>query len=138
VRRNADERGFTLIEVLVATAVTALILLPLLRSFSAGLTAKSRSGSLTDATLVAESAMETIGATVSFDQPSSFDRQDGRYHVSTEVHPYGSSDSGGSLRLPLIPYEIVVTVAWNEGAETRSLALRTLRLGSPPPSEAGP
>jgi len=136
--RRADQSGFTLIEVLVATTIAALLLLPLLRGFSTGMTATTRSGDLTEATLIAQSTLETMGAQAPLDEAKDLDRQDGRYHVTARVHRYSEADFADDASLPVAPYEIIVTVDWPEGAKTESLAVRTLRLGPTPITAASP
>ncbi len=54
MRHRIDAAGFTLIEMLVAITLMALLLLPLMRSFSSGLLVRSRSDILTEATIIAE------------------------------------------------------------------------------------
>ncbi|HEX4193780.1 MAG TPA: prepilin-type N-terminal cleavage/methylation domain-containing protein [Stellaceae bacterium] len=136
--RRADESGFTLIEVLVATTIAALLLLPLLRGFSTGLATTTRSGGLTEATLIAQSTLETIGAQRPLDAATSVDRQDGRYHVTAAVHPYSSADLANDASLPVAPYEITVTVDWPEGAKLERVAVRTLRLAPAQNAAASP
>jgi prepilin-type N-terminal cleavage/methylation domain-containing protein len=135
---RADESGFTLIEVLVATTIAALLLLPLLRGFSTGLATTTRSSGLTEATLIAQSTLETIGAQTPLDEATSVDRQDGRYHVTAEVHPYSGADLADGASLPVTPYEITVTVDWPEGAKLERVAIRTLRLGPAQNAAASP
>ncbi len=126
---HADEGGFTLIEVLVATTIAALLLLPLLRGFSTGMLATTRSAGLTEATLIAQSTLETIGAQAPLDQAQTLERQEGRFQVTARVHRYSGAEFADEASLPLAPYEIIVTVDWPEGAKVESIALRTLRLG---------
>lgn len=136
--RRADESGFTLIEVLVATTIAALLLLPLLRGFSTGLATTTRSNGLTEATLIAQSTLDTLGAQTPLDQTTSVDRHDGRYHVTAAVHPYSSADLANDASLPVAPYEITVTVDWPEGTKLESVALRSLRLAPVQPLAGSP
>ncbi|HEY1505074.1 MAG TPA: prepilin-type N-terminal cleavage/methylation domain-containing protein [Stellaceae bacterium] len=137
MRRRADESGFTLIEALVATTIAALLLLPLLRGFSTGLTATTRSGGLTEATLIAQSTLESVGAQVPL-EAQDIDRQDGLYHVSARVHRYTGPESADGASLPIAPYEVTVTVDWPEGGKNQSVAVRTLRLGPAPAAAPAP
>jgi prepilin-type N-terminal cleavage/methylation domain-containing protein len=136
MRQRTDAAGFTLIEMLVAITLMALLLLPLMRSFSSGLLARSRSDVLTEATVIAETELETTAGNPAFSGETSSDRHQGRYSVRTSVAPYviGTFDD----RLPMRSYEIRVTVSWPEGARTRSVALQTLRLASLAPEKVSP
>lgn len=136
--RRVDESGFTLIEVLVATTIAALLLLPLLHGFSTGLKVTTRSSGLTDATLIAQSTLETVGAQAPLDEARDLDRQEGRYHVTARVHRYSAADLADDAALPVAPYEIIVTVDWPEGAQVESVAVRTLRLGPAPAGASSP
>lgn len=133
MRPGREERGFTLIEVLVATAIAALFLLPLLRGFSTGAILNARSRAASEATVIAESEMDAIGATdLTQDRP--IDRQMGRFHLTGSVHRYGGWTASGKYQPTAVPYEIAVTVSWQQGATRRFVSLRTLRLGAVAPS----
>lgn len=132
MRQRADTHGFTLIEVLIAFTIAAVMLLPLLQGFSAGINSAARTDNFSEATLIAESALETAGPGFALADGSSLDQQEGRYHVATAVHRYQDDATSDRPLLLAIPYEIVVTVSWQEAARARSVALRTLRLGPPP------
>jgi prepilin-type N-terminal cleavage/methylation domain-containing protein len=138
MHRHTDESGFTLIEVLVATTIAALLLLPLLRGFSTGLATTTRSGSVTEATVIAQSTLESVGAQAALDETKAIDRQEGRYQVKAEVHQFSSADFTDDASLPLAPYEITVTVDWLEGPKVDSVAVRTLRLAPPRPAAPSP
>ena len=136
--RRGSASGFTLIEVLVAFTIAAVLLLPLLRSFSAGVASVTRTDAFTAATLIAESTLETAGPGIALVDGGSLDQQTGRYHVSASVHRYVGDGVSPQLGLVAVPFEIVVTVSWQDAARTRSVALRTLRLGPPPAPEQAP
>lgn len=138
MQRRPDQNGFTLIEVLVATTIAALLLLPLLRGFSTGIAATTRSGGLTEATLIAQSTLETVGAQAALNEAKDVDRQEGRYHVRARVHRYASADFADDVSVLVAPYEINVTVDWPEGARVESVAVRTLRLGPAPAAGSSP
>jgi prepilin-type N-terminal cleavage/methylation domain-containing protein len=127
MRQRAEPAGFTLIEMLVAIVLMLLLVLPLMRSFSTGLAVRTRSDMLTEATMVAEAELETIAANRSLNGERSSDRVEGRYSIHSSAAPYavGVMDDG----LPVQPYEIRVTVSWPEGARSRAVTLRALRLG---------
>jgi general secretion pathway protein I len=129
--RHVDDSGFTLIEVLVAFAITALVMVPLLRSFAIGATSAARTDAFTEATLVAESTLAMIGPTVALKDGSGLDEDKGPYHVHADIHRYTSGSSANGPMLSVVPYEVIVTVRWQESARTRSIAIQTLRVGDP-------
>jgi prepilin-type N-terminal cleavage/methylation domain-containing protein len=135
MRRHADA-GFTLIEVLIALAIVAALLLPLLRSFSNGVGSASKTGAFTEATLIAESTVETIGADVTLSDVAGLDQRDGAYHVVASVQRYSANVNSNQPGQAVVPYEVVVTVSWPEGSKTRSIKLRSLRLGPPAAAQA--
>jgi type II secretory pathway pseudopilin PulG len=136
--RHDRAAGFTLIETLVAFAIVALLLLPLLRSFSTGMAGASRADAVDGATLVAQSTIESLTPDAQSAQLTDFDRQEGPYHVIGQISAYAGDGVPDTKNLPLLPYRISVTVSWPEGARTRSIALDALRLGPPPAAEPGP
>jgi general secretion pathway protein I len=136
--RSADASGFTLIEVLIAFTIAALLLLPLLHSFSMGISSATRTGGFTEATLIAESTLESMGPGIPLVDGAGLDQQEGAYHVSASVHRYQGDGAPDRELLLAIPYEVVVTVSWPEAATTRAIALRTLRIGPPPAQEQTP
>jgi general secretion pathway protein I len=137
MRRYDSETGFTLIETLAAFAIVALLLLPLLRSFSTGLASTSRADAVDGATLIAQSMIESLTPDAEAARLTDVDRQQGAYHIAGRISPYEGTGVPNGPNLPLSPYRISVTVSWPEGARTRSVALDTIRLG-PPPAEPGP
>jgi general secretion pathway protein I len=141
--RHADARGFTLIEVLVAFAITALLMLPLLRSFSTGAVSVARTDAFTEATLVAESTLARIGPAVALTDGGNLDEDKGPYHVHADIRRYASGSIAGEPTTggptsPVVPYEVIVTVRWREEARMRSIALQTLRVGAPEAATQSP
>jgi general secretion pathway protein I len=130
--------GFTLIEVLVAFTIAAILLLPLLRGFASGVTSADQTDAFTQATVIAESAMESVGPALPLVDGSSQERQEGRYRVSTSVHLYQGEGAPTNPSPAVVPFEVVVAVNWQDAARTRSISLRSLRLGAPAAPEPSP
>ena len=122
------ERGFTLVEILVAFTIAAIMLLPLLRSFSGALSSAANSEAYEQADTIAESALATLGASVPLVDGNGFERQEGRFTVTATMHRYAIGDGSGYV----IPYDLSVTVGWGEGRQARRIVLHTLRIGPQP------
>lgn len=125
------ERGFTLIEVLVAFAIAALLLVPLLRIFSGGMAELGRGERDTTATLWARTELDSAaGDALVVGRTSG--TLPGGYSWQRAVALYSDAQMSQAAR-PFVPYNVSITVLWREGNRDRSLRLDTLRLGPPPP-----
>ena len=133
--RRARAEGFTLIEVLVAFTIAAILLLPLLRGFASGVTSAERTDAFTQATVIAESALETVGPILTLTDGAGETHQEGRFQVSTSVHVYQGDGVPATPSPTMLPYEVVVAVNWQEAARLHSISLRSLRLGPAPQPE---
>jgi general secretion pathway protein I len=124
--------GFTLIEILVAFVITALAVGALYRMSSIGLGTGSTADRYGRALLIAEAAMEGAGITEPLVPQHSTSRMDGVYDQDITVRARPDL-----LRTPATPdtrypYEVSVVITWRDGRRARSIALSTLRLGTPP------
>lgn len=138
MRQRVSAAGFTLIETLVAFAIVALLMLPLLGSFSTGIASTSGADAVDAATLVAQSTIESLTLDAEAARLTDLESQDGVYHIVARISPYAGDGVPSGRNLPLAPYRISVTVSWPDGARTRSIALDALRLGPAPAAEQGP
>jgi general secretion pathway protein I len=149
----APQRGFTLLEVLVAFVILALSLGVIMQIFSTGMGNLSLGDEYSRATLYAQSRLAALGA----EEPlaagqTSGDFGDG-YRWRVTVSPYDLPPSnrtrtdaglGGNLsgellglgsplsNLPVQAFSVVVEVTWAEGGQERAVALQSLRLGPAP------
>lgn len=133
--RRDKERGFTLIEILVAFAIAAVLLLPILRSFATGAHSATVTDNYLDATLIAQSTLESYGRDMPLAAGGVLDRQEGAYHVAASVHRYRGKAVAPDIGAGLALYRLIVRVSWHNEARTRSVALETLRLGLAPPAQ---
>lgn len=125
---DRHERGFTLIEILVAFTIASLLLAVIYEIFSGGVRAAAVSRRTTDALLVAESSLETItGVAVA---PGETIDSVGAYERTTDVRVRPDL-LPPTAQISVMPYEIVVRVAWRDGVRPRSVQLSTLWLGPP-------
>jgi general secretion pathway protein I len=134
-RSPSPDRGFTLIEVLVALTVAALLLVALSRAIGTGMVGAVRATSIEKATMLAQSALDPLGVIAPLRDRDSADLDRDGYHVHVAVSRYevpGVPHIQGYLKL----FRLNATVAWREGFATRSLSLTTLRLG--PEGQAAP
>ncbi len=123
--------GFTLIEVLVAFAIAALVLGTLYQISSTSTRAALAATRYSGAVLVAESAIEVFSAPGLLTTTQMHGRLDNIY--TRDVHVWVRSDllPESEQRPAVVPYEIDVTVSWQDGLRSHSVSLSSLRLGPP-------
>ena len=130
-RARASERGFTLIEILVAFVIVALALGALLQVFATGLRSSSAAENYTIAALLAESKLAAIGIEEPLEEGDRSGEFDNGFRWATSVRPY--DDGGPTLELGAIQgFEVSVTVQWGGAGRARSVSLATLRLMAQP------
>ena len=140
-RFAASSRGFSLLEVLVAFVILALVGTALFQLFGGALNNASAADEYSRATLLAESrladaAVETTPLREGSDQGST---EDGRYSWATKIEPYAApgttadEDRLGQLAAVRL-FRISVTVTWpGTLGNQRSVSLATVRLATKQP-----
>ncbi len=120
------QSGFSLLEILVAFSILSLSLGVILQIFGKGINLAATSSSYSQAVLVAESVMATVGVVEPLQEGENSGQTDGLYNWSVEIFPYELEDSEVELEnLPFTVYQVQVNVIW----ENRSVSLKTLRIG---------
>jgi general secretion pathway protein I len=124
-RATSAARGFTLIEVLVAFAIAAIMLGALFETYSTSLKSVLAVQHYREAVLLGESALDAV-ANVPLQPGDSTDRI-GIYDRSTIIRSRADL-LPAETQLRVIPYEIDVQVGWRDGLDRRAISLTTLRL----------
>jgi general secretion pathway protein I len=126
-RLRKGEAGFTLVEVIVALAILALGLSVLLGSISGSLRQTANAARMAEASALAQSLLAEVGA----DRPIKPEQSSGQfangYRWHLKMEPYGGVKEREEW--PVGAYQISTEVEWEDGANRRSYALTTLRLG---------
>jgi general secretion pathway protein I len=125
--RRSD--GFTLIEVLVAFTIAAVLLVAVLRILTLGLDGGKRAEAFTKATIIAESTLDAIGVVTPLKPGEAAELRDGPFRILASVdrfHEPGEATDGARY---LVFYRVSATVSWLEGRRRRTVSLSTLRLG---------
>ena len=139
IRRSVPRvaRGFSLLEVLVAFAILALVGTALFRLFSGGLSNASAAGDYSRAVLVAESVLaETASAQPLREGTTQGTFDDGRIEWTAQVVPYmppgvNPDTERGSESMALRLFKVSVDVSFDApSGGRRTLSLATTRLGA--------
>lgn len=120
--------GFTLIEVLVALTVLSLSLAIIYAVFSASIRGNRVAEEYEQATLIAESKLNSMGIEEPIQEGSTSGNWNDRFRWNAVVAPYheqGRDETKDVLRRPLT---VTVTVSWGDPGDVKSVALTTLRL----------
>ncbi|TWI05056.1 general secretion pathway protein I [Luteimonas cucumeris] len=134
------QRGYTLIEVIVAFAILALALTLLLGSLSGAARQVRWSADAGRAALHAQSLLDQTGVGESL-QPgqSSGEFEGGRYRWTLDVAPYADPSRPNAAAFePGAPQllRLALQVEWGDAGPRQRLRLQTLRLSVPDPSQA--
>ncbi|NKN32658.1 prepilin-type N-terminal cleavage/methylation domain-containing protein [Marichromatium bheemlicum] len=128
---RARERGFSLLEAVVAFAILALALGVLLEIFSRASLASQRAAMLARASALAESRLALVdGGAVDLVPGEIEGGEAGGMRWSLAVIPLARAGlAAGDPQ----PYRVEARVRWDEAGRERRLVLPTQRLGAPRP-----
>jgi general secretion pathway protein I len=121
-------RGFSLLEVLVAFTILAMLLGALFQVFSSGLRAARSGDQYTRATVIAQSRLAELGVAQPLREGVSSGNDDGPYHWRVTVSPYLDDQMLVVDGVPQ-PLTVHVEVFWEEGGSAHSVSLTSILLG---------
>ncbi len=124
-QRASRQRGFTLLEVLVAFVILALSLGVILQIFSLTMRTTSSASAQQQALLLAESRLAELSSLNELRSGRDQGRIDERFDWSSRIARFEFPDQEPTLESILVPYKIDVTVHWDAN---QALTLTTLRL----------
>lgn len=135
-----SQRGYTLLEVIVAFAVLALALTLLLGTLSGAARQVRWSADAGRAALHAQSLLDQTGVGEAL-QPGSRSGvfEDGRYRWTLQVAPYVDRSRPSPVAIePGAPrlLNLALSVEWGDAGPRQRLRLQSLRLSAPDPSQA--
>jgi general secretion pathway protein I len=132
---GAEQSGFTLLEVIVAFAISALAVALLYQGTTGGLGATETASKTTEAVLLARSHLAAIGhgAAIAPQDSNGVDGDGYTWHlrirpIATREMNLSDSDRANDTKpTNAVLYEILVTESWQDGRRTRAVALTTRR-----------
>ncbi len=117
--------GFTLLEVLVATAILGIAVAVVLQLFSANLRALAASEDYVSAAKRAEAKMHEIMESQSLTETSLSETTPEGYRIDVTVT---NALPERTENLPVTLLEVSMTVSWRKGSKERSLNVKSLKV----------
>lgn len=122
------ERGFSLLEILVAFSILSLALGVLLNLFGGGIKLARVADDTARATELAESKLAQVGIVEPLSEGQTAGSFDERFRWFVRVQPYAlANEEIDPETLPVHLYMVTVRIEWNDGSRIRSVNLATLR-----------
>ncbi len=129
MRGGARQAGFTILEVLVAFVVAALLLSVILGGFSQGLSNLRLVDQRAQAVLVAQSRLAEVGVVTPL-RPGAFqgvESGDKPFRWTVNVTPLDWEYAARVAAMGAVLYRVDVEVSWGARGSEKSLSLTTLR-----------
>lgn len=128
--RASRDRGFTLLETLVAFVIAALALAVLFRAGGDGLVAVATASRFEEAVQRAQSHLAAVGRDVALLQGESEGDDGGGYRWRLRIVPAaGWNRQPGAAAGSVTLFDVEVAVSWRAPVAERSVTLRTRRIG---------
>ncbi len=125
-------RGFSLLEVMVAFTILAMLLGALFRVFNAGMHAASAGDRYTRATVIAQSKLASLGPESPIVEGVSSGNTVDDFHWRISIGPY--TDEQMQMTSPALqPLTVNVEVFWEDSGTPRIVSLTSMLLGSARP-----
>ena len=128
MRASRHQRGFSLIEILVAFVILAMSLTVIFRIFSGGLRNVALSEDYAQAVVLAESQLSAIGISEPLEQGVTSGEWDERFRWQRMVELYQPWEQDKALDAPLLGYLVTVSVDWMHAGRNRQISLSSVRL----------
>jgi len=126
----SKQRGFSLLEILIAFSILALSLGILLKIFSAGVNTAVVAEDYTAAVQIAESLMAKTGVETPLQANQASGLENEKYHWLVEVSPFEfNPENVDPTALTAVLFKVKVTVSWgDDNVNDRQIELTTLKL----------
>jgi general secretion pathway protein I len=136
---SARQRGFTLIEVLVAFAIAAMALGLLFQAASSSGTAAHQAGNYEEAVSRAKSHMAMVGreSDITPGERSGDDGSGYRWQVKITPSAAAQPPQGSTPENRLVLYNVEVSIFWLDNGRPHSVVLHTQRTGAQPGAANG-
>lgn len=125
-------RGFSLLEVLVAFTILAMLLGALFQVFGGGLRAARVGDDYSRATVIAQSRLAEMGAELPIQEGVTSGSEDEKFDWRVVAQPYADPELPAQDGLPQ-PLRVDVEVFWEEGGRQRSVSLTSVVLAPAQP-----
>ena len=124
------QRGFTLMEIMVAFVMMGLVVGTLLQLFGSNMRSAALADEYSFAVQVAESRLQAVGTEIPVEQGSVSGTEEGTpYRWSVDMEPVELDEKQEDFSLSVQPYQVNVQVLWTSENGQREFNLSSLRFG---------